>query len=202
MDTPLGEAIGNSLEVAEAVATLRGNGPRDLTQVCLQLAANMMVLAGLGTEEECLLKAKQVIEDGSALKRLAAMVEAQGGDSRVIYDTNCFVKAPFMYEVVADRDGIIQAMDTEKCGIASVLLGAGRETKDSPVDLSAGILLQKKTGDTVVKGEVLATMYASKQELFEAAKAKYLSAITIGTDEVQRNPLVYARVTKEGVEQY
>ena len=202
MDTPLGEAIGNSLEVSEAVATLKGNGPEDLTQVCLQLAANMMVLAGLGTEEECLMKAKQVIADGSALKRLAAMVEAQGGDSRVIYDTDCFVKAPFMYEVVADSDGIIQAMDTEKCGIASVLLGAGRETKDSPVDLSAGILLQKKTGDAVAKGEVLATMYASKQELFEAAKVKYLSAITIGTDEVQRNPLVYARVTKDGVEQY
>ena len=200
MDTPLGAAIGNSLEVTEAVATLQGKGPEDLTCVCLQLAANMMVLAGLGTEEECLAKAKQVVADGSALKRLAAMVEAQGGDSRVIYDTEGFEKAPFTYEVIAKEGGVIQAMDTEKCGIASVLLGAGRETKDSPVDLSAGILLKKKTGDCVEKGDVLAIMYASKQELFAAAEEKYLSAVTIGSENVQRKPLVYARVTKDGVD--
>lgn len=202
MDTPLGAAIGNSLEVTEAVATLKGKGPEDLTSVCLQLAANMMVLADLGTEEECLAKAKQVIADGSALERLAAMVVAQGGDSRVIHDPECFEKAPYTYEVIAKEDGVIQAMDTEKCGIASVLLGAGRETKDSPVDLSAGILLQKKTGDTVVKGDVLATMYASKQELFVSAEKKYLSAITIGPEHVQRKPLVYAKVTRDGVEKY
>lgn len=202
MDTPLGEAIGNSLEVIEAVATLNGNGPEDLTKVCLQLAANMLVLAGLGTEEECLLKARQVIEDGSALKRLAAMVEAQGGNSRVIYDTECFEKAPFSYEVLAKEEGIIRSMDTEKCGIASMLLGAGRETKDSPVDLSAGILLRKKTGDRVAKGDVLALMYASDEKLFAAAEAKYLDAICIGKEEIQRNPLVYARITKDGVQTY
>lgn len=202
MDTPLGEAIGNSLEVTEAVETLRGKGPEDLTQVCLQLAANMMVLAGLGTLEECLIKAQQVIDDGSALERLAAMAAAQGGDNRVIYDPECFEKAPYKKEVLAKEDGIIQSMDTEKCGIASVLLGAGRETKDSPVDLSAGIMLHKKTGDTVKKGDVLATMYTSKEELFASAEEKYLSAIVIGPDAATRKPLVYARVTKDGVEKY
>ena len=202
MDTPLGEAIGNSLEVMEAVDTLRGKGPEDLTQVCLQLAANMMVLAGLGTLEECLAKAKQVMEDGSALERLAAMVKAQGGDNRVIYNTDCFEKAPYQKEILAKEDGVIGAMDTEKCGIASVLLGAGREKKDSPVDLSAGILLHKKTGDIVKKGDVLATMFTSKEELFASAEAKYESAITIGNREVTRKPLVYARVTKDGVEKY
>lgn len=202
MDTPLGEAIGNSLEVTEAVDTLRGKGPEDLTQVCLQLAANMMVLAGLGTLEECLAKAKQVIEDGSALERLAAMAKAQGGDNSVIYDPDCFAKAPCQKEVLAKEDGVIQAMDTEKCGIASVLLGAGRETKDSPVDLSAGILLHKKTGDRVKKGDVLATMYTSKEELFASAEEKYYSAITIGQDAVTPKPLVYARVTRDGVETY
>ena len=202
MDTPLGEAIGNSLEVIEAVETLKGKGPEDLTQVCLQLAANMMVLAGLGTLEECLTKAEQVIEDGSALERLAAMTKAQGGDNSVIYDTDCFTKAPYQKEVLAKEDGIIQVMDTEKCGIASVLLGAGRETKDSPVDLSAGILLHKKTGDTIKKGDVLATMFTSKEELFASAEEKYYSAITIGPDAVTRKPLVYARVTKDGVEKY
>ena len=202
MDTPLGEAIGNSLEVKEAVATLCGKGPDDLTQVCLQLAANMMVLAGIGNLAECLTKAKQVIEDGSALERLAAMVKAQGGDNSVIYDPERFAKAPFSHQVLAKEEGVIQSMDTEKCGIASVLLGAGRETKDSPVDLSAGILLHKKTGDTVKKGELLATMYASKQDLFVAAEEKYDSAITIGSENVKRNPLVYARITKDGVERF
>lgn len=202
MDTPLGEAIGNSLEVTEAVATLNGKGPEDLTTVCLQLAANMLVLAGQGTQEECLAKAKQAVADGSALERLVAMVEAQGGDSRVIRDPAVFEKAPYSYEVRAKESGVIQSMDTEKCGIASVLLGAGRETKDSPVDLSAGILLKKKTGDAVAEGDVLAVLYASGQELFAAAEAKYLEAVIIGNESTQRKPLVYARVTKDGVEKY
>ncbi len=202
MDTPLGEAIGNSLEVKEAVATLNGNGPEDLTEVCLHLAANMMVLAGLGSAKECMNKAKKAIEDGSALQKLIDMVEAQGGNGDVIRDTALFEEAKCCYEVLAKEDGVIQAMDTEKCGIASVMLGAGRETKDSPVDLSAGILLHKKTGDVVKKGDVLATMYAAKEEVFASAEAKYRSAITIGTEPVKRASLIFAKVSKDGVERY
>ena len=202
MDTPLGEAIGNSLEVKEAVATLRGNGPADLTEVCLHLAANMMVLAGLGSADECMNKAKKAIEDGSALQKLIDMVEAQGGNGDVIRDTTLFEEAKCSYEVIAKEDGVIAAMDTEKCGIASVMLGAGRETKDSPVDLSAGILLHKKTGDAVKKGDVLATMYAAKEELFASAEAKYRSAITIATEPVTRASLIFAKVSKDGVERY
>jgi len=202
MDTPLGEAIGNSLEVKEAVATLKGNGPDDLTEVCLHLAANMMVLAGLGSAQECMDKAKTAIEDGSALQKLIDMVEAQGGNGDVIRDTTLFEEAKCSYEVLAKEDGVIQAMDTEKCGIASVMLGAGRETKDSPVDLSAGILLHKKTGDVVKKGDVLATMYAAKEELFASAEAKYRSAITIGQEPVKRASLIFAKVSKDGVERF
>lgn len=202
MDTPLGEAIGNSLEVKEAVATLRGNGPADLTEVCLHLAANMMVLAGLGSADECMNKAKKAIEDGSALQKLIDMVEAQGGNGDVIRDTTLFEEAKCSYEVIAKEDGVIAAMDTEKCGIASVMLGAGRETKDSPVDLSAGILLHKKTGDAVKKGDVLATMYAAKEELFASAEAKYRSAITIATEPVTRASLIFAKVSGDGVERY
>lgn len=202
MDTPLGEAIGNSLEVKEAVATLKGNGPDDLTEVCLHLAANMMVLAGLGSAQECMDKAKTAIEDGSALQKLIDMVEAQGGNGDVIHDTTLFEEAKCSYEVLAKEDGVIQAMDTEKCGIASVMLGAGRETKDSPVDLSAGILLHKKTGDVVKKGDVLATMYAAKEELFASAEAKYRSAITIGQEPVKRASLIFAKVSKDGVERF
>ncbi len=200
MDTPLGNYIGNSLEVIEAVNTLNGTGPKDLEMVCLQLAANMMVLAGLGSLEECLLKAQNVIEDKSALNSLIAMVEAQGGDSTVLKDISKFEKAPYSYDVVADMDGYITEMNTEKCGIASVLLGAGREKKDSPIDYLAGIIIHKKTGDKVIKGEALATLYASKEELFAAAHTEYLDAITIQDTKKERNPLIYARVSKEGVE--
>lgn len=202
MDTPLGEAIGNSLEVIEAAAALQGKGPEDLTEVCLHLAANMLVLAGVGTAEECMEKAKAAIADGSALQKLIDMVEAQGGNGDVIRDPSLFEKAKFSYEVPAKEDGVIQAMDTEKCGIASVMLGAGRETKDSPVDLSAGILLHKKTGDSVKKGDVLATMYAAKEELFAAAEAKYYEAVTIAAGTVTRKPLIYAKVSKDGVKRY
>ena len=200
MDTPLGNYIGNSLEVIEAVNTLNGHGPKDLTTVCLELAANMMVLAGIGSLEECLKKASMAIEDKSALGRLIAMVEAQGGDSKVIKDINEFEKAPYSYQVVAKADGFISAMNTEKCGIASVLLGAGREKKDSPIDYSAGIIIHKKTGDQVQKGETIATLFASKENLFQDANEEYLDAITIENTKRERNPLIYARVSKEGVE--
>ena len=200
MDTPLGNYIGNSLEVIEAVNTLNGHGPKDLTTVCLELAANMMVLAGIGSLKECLKKASMAIEDKSALGRLIAMVEAQGGDSKVIKDINEFEKAPYSYQVVAKADGFISAMNTEKCGIASVLLGAGREKKDSPIDYSAGIIIRKKTGDQVQKGETIATLFASKENLFQDANEEYLDAITIENTKRERNPLIYARVSKEGVE--
>ena len=200
MDTPLGENIGNSLEVIEAVNTLNGQGPDDITQVCLYLAANMMVLAGMGTQEECLVRAKQAIADKSARNRLIAMVEAQGGDSSVIKDVNRFKKSAFSYEVKSLKSGYITGMDTEKCGIASVLLGAGREKKDSPIDFSAGIIIHKKTGDEVKEGDTLATLYAEREELFPAASEEYLNAITIQQEKKNRNPLIYARVTKEGVE--
>ena len=202
MDTPLGEAIGNSLEVKEAVATLKGKGPADLTEVCLHLAANMMVLAGIGSIEECMQKARTAIEDGSALNKLIAMVEAQGGDANVIRDVSLFEEAKCSYQVLAKEAGVIASMDTEKCGIASVMLGAGRETKDSSVDLSAGILLHKKTGDEVKAGDVLATMYAAKEELFAAAEKKYRSAVVIGNEKISRKSLIFAKVSRDGVERF
>lgn len=200
MDTPLGNYIGNSLEVTEAVMTLKGQGPQDLTEVCIHLAANMMVLAGIGSLTQCLEKAKQAIGDGSALKRLADMVAAQGGDASVIYDTERFTQAACSHELHADREGFIEAMNTERCGIASVMLGAGREKKDSPIDFSAGIILHKKTGEQVKQGDCLATLYASDETLFAAALAELNSAYTIKQQKTDRNPLIYARVTKEGVE--
>lgn len=202
MDIPLGKNIGNSLEVKEAVQTLKGQGPKDLTEVCLHLAGNMMYLAGKGSIEECIRLAKKTLEDGSALCKLVEMVGAQGGDSSVILDTEKFEKAPFSYDVLAKEDGYIHDMNTESCGIASVMLGAGRETKDSEIDYTAGIIIEKKTGDYVKKGERIAVFYASKEELFQDAEERYQSAIQIQPTESAHIPLIYARVTKDKVERF
>lgn len=200
MDIPLGHNIGNSLEVIEAVETLKGNGPEDLTEVCVHLASNMLFLAGKGTLEECRSLVREVIANGEALKRLAAMVEAQGGDSSVIFDTDKFEKAAYQHEVLAKKSGYITFMDTESCGIASAMLGAGRETKDSQIDFAAGIILKKKVGDYVEAGEPMAVFYADKEELFAAAEMRYQAAVTIEDEKANETPLVYARVTKDQVE--
>lgn len=199
MDIPLGKNIGNSLEVIEAVDTLKGKGPEDLTEVCLHLAGNMLYLAQKGTIEECMEMAKKTIEDGSALERLVAMVEAQGGDPAVILDTEKFEKAPFAYEILAEEEGYIAEMDTESCGIASSMLGAGRETKESEIDYAAGIIIERKVGDYVKKGDLLATMYASKEELFGAAAKRYLNALTLSQEKPAETKLIYARITKDSV---
>lgn len=200
MDIPLGNQIGNSLEVIEAVNTLKGHGPADFTEVCLNLAANMLYIAGMGEVENCRKMAEKAIADGSALNRLAAMVKAQGGDASYILDTEKFEKAPYSYEVKAERAGYIVSMNTESCGIASSMLGAGRETKDSEIDFSAGIIIRKKVGDYVEKEDTLATLYTSKEALFEAAADRYLKAVVIADEKPEAQPLIYARVTKDAVE--
>lgn len=194
MDIPLGYNIGNSLEVLEAVETLKGKGPEDLTQVCLELAANMLHLAGKGELDTCREMAKGAIADGSALERFAAMVKAQGGDTSVIYDTELLPKAPFSRQVKAGSAGYLSYMDTEGCGVASVLLGAGRETKESAIDHTAGIVIHCKTGDYVKEGQALATMYASREELFDDAGRRYLQAICISPEKPGEEPLIYERV--------
>lgn len=202
MDNPLGYNIGNSLEVIEAVETLKGRGPEDLTEVCIQLAGNMLYLAGKGKIEECIEMAKEAIETGRALEKFIAMVEAQGGDSSVIKDTHSFYRSPLSYEVKAVESGYITHMNTEDCGIASMMLGAGRETKESDLDYAAGIILNRKVGEYVTQGEVLATLYAEKNELFLSAAEKMNRAITIEKDNQKKKPLIFARIEKNKIEKY
>lgn len=199
MDLPLGNFIGNSLEVIEAVDILRGKGPEDLRSVSLSLAAGMLYLAGKGTMEECRILAKEAIENGSALERLIAMTEAQGGDPSVIKDPSLFAAAPYEKEVKALKGGYITHMNTEQCGTASSLLGAGRVTKESVIDYSAGIALKKKTGQKVEEGETIAILYSSKKELFDASEEEFTNAVTINEKPPEPEPLIYASVTKEGV---
>ena len=194
MDRPLGINIGNSLEVIEAIETLNGRGPEDFTEVCIILATSMLYLAEKGSLEECERMVKGAIEDGSALETLAKMVEAQGGDKRVIYNPDLFKKAPYAKEVRANKSGYVVSVDTEGYGIASLMLGAGRNTKEEEIDHSAGIKLVKKTGDKVKEGDVLAIMYTSEEYRFKGAIEKFISSTTIDKDKPEERPLVFARV--------
>ncbi|WP_300384645.1 pyrimidine-nucleoside phosphorylase [Clostridium sp.] len=202
MDIPLGKAIGNSLEVIEAIETLKGKGPEDLTEVCLSLASNMLYLAGKGEIEECRNLAKEAISSGAALQKLVEMVDAQEGDSSVILDTEKFTKASYSYELKSSEAGYITHMDTEGCGIASVVLGAGRETKDSEIDYSAGIVLNKKTGDYVNEGDTLAILYASSKDLFSKAESILKGVYTLSKEKIKEEPLIFAKVSIDSVERY
>ena len=152
MDIPLGNFVGNGLEVAEAVAVLRGQGPEDLKEVCLTLVSQMLTLAGKGTEEECRILAEKAIADGSAFQKLKEMVKAQGGDDSVLEHPECLYEKAQVFAVKAPAGGWVQKMDAEGIGRASMLLGAGREPKEDLIDPAAGIVLLKKTGQPVREG--------------------------------------------------
>lgn len=180
MDRPLGYAIGNALEIREVIDTLKGNGPEDLSHECVIMAAHMLVLSHICDYETALNRVQQALDSGAALERLRLMIEAQGGDSRVIDDESVLEIGKFTYDVTSPQDGYITHMNTEQCGIASVMLGAGRTVKDGPIDYSAGIVMHKKTGDSVTVGESIATLYASDESLLNNAAQIYLETITIG----------------------
>ena len=180
MDRPLGHAIGNALEIREVIDTLKGHGPEDLTHECIIMAAHMLVLSHICDYETALSRVQEALDSGAALERLRMMIDAQDGDSRVIDDESLLAIGKFTYDVTAPQDGYITYMNTEQCGIASVMLGAGRTVKDGPIDYSAGIVMHKKTGDAVRMGERIATLYASDESLFTNAAQTYLAAITIG----------------------
>ena len=162
----------------------------------------MLYLVGKGTPEACRKMAEKSIADGSAFETFCQMVKAQGGDDSVLRDYKKFKQAPFKAEVKADRDGFITKMNAEEIGETSVVLGAGRETKESSIDFSAGLILHKKYGDAVKKGDTLVTLYTSKESSLADAEKMYREAITIGDMQPAKEPLVYARVEKDKVEKY
>ena len=172
MDVPLGKMVGNNLEVVEAIETLKGRGPEDLIAVVVEIASTMLYLAQIGTKEECMKKVKRVIADGSALEKLKLMVERQGGDGSYIENPDQFEKAIYQHEIIANNSGYIGKMNTEECGKAAVLLGAGREVKDDPIDMTAGIQFNKKTGDVVKQGDIVAIAYSSSKEKLQQGVQK------------------------------
>ena len=190
MDRPLGLAIGNSLEVIEAIETLKGNGPRDLTELCIALATRMLYLAEKGSYEECEVMVLDSINSGKALDTFAKMVTAQGGDGDWILHPDKFPTARFSYEVKAERDGYIVGVDTEGYGVASLLLGAGRNTKEDVIDSAAGIMLKAKTGDFVRAGDTLAVLYSEREECFAPSAARFLAATKMGDTAPAAMPLI------------
>ena len=194
MDRPLGYAIGNSLEVIEAVETLRGNGPEDFTEVCITLAAHMLALAGKGSVEECRKMAQKAIADGSALKKFADTVAAQGGNRRLIENPETFAKAKYSHVVKSVENGYIGSVDTEAYGLASLALGAGRNTAEDDIDYSAGIILRRKTGDAVKAGDELAVLYSNDKTAFARAEEILLAATKTVKEKPADEPLVYCTV--------
>lgn len=194
MDKPLGNAIGNSLEVIEAVETLKGNGPRDLTELSVALSASILYLAEKGSYTECERLAKEAIDNGKALDTFIKAVTAQGGDAEVIRNTDNFPRAEYSYNVTAEKDGYIFSVDTEGYGIAAMLLGAGRSKKDDVIDSTAGIILKKKTGEYVKVGETVAVLYASRYELLENAAKKLIDSTVISDKKPKERPLIFETV--------
>ncbi len=199
MDVPLGEAVGNDIEVIEAIETLQGKGPDDFEQICVEFAAQMLYLGEIADLDACRKMVKEAIHSGKAIDKLAAMVKAQGGDETYIYHPDKFEKAPYQKELLMKNSAYIKAMDTEKCGRASVVLGAGRETKESRIDSKAGLRFYHKTGDYVRKGEVLATLYASDEAKLDQAINYLETAYQYSDIKVKPKNEILAYVTKDGV---
>lgn len=195
MDQPLGIAVGNALEVKEAIETLKGNGPEDFTKLCMTLGSSMVVLAGLAKDEkEALSMLEEAIRSGKALDKLAEFVEAQGGDKNAVYDTGLLPCSQYTKELICEEDGYITHMECDEVGIASLLLGGGRETKDSEIDLSVGLLLHKKTGDAVRKGDVLATIHYNDEKKCELAQNRLRAAYTFGKESVANQEIIMDKV--------
>lgn len=193
MDQPLGRAVGNSLEVREAIDTLHGEGPADFKEVVFALGSQMLMLAGRAADEkEARALMEGVIEDGSALDKFAQFVRAQGGDAAPVYDTSLLPVAGKTLEVTAKESGYVHRILAEDIGIACMTLGGGRETKESAIDLSVGIILEKKNGDAVSDGEVLATIYGNDNAKMQAAYEKIAHAY-----EIAKEPAAFVPVVRE-----
>jgi len=204
MDQPLGYAIGNALEVIEAIDTLKGKGPDDLTELCLTLGAHMVVLGGkaAGVDEAKVLLRGQ-LHNGEALDKFIAFVTAQGGDRAVIDDPSKLPQAAVKVEVKAQAEGFVGAIEAERLGLAAMLLGAGRATKEAEIDHSVGVVLRKKVGDAVAPGDVLAVLHARENNDTAAEVAAMVAdAYRIAKTQPEGRSLLLSVVTAEGVKRY
>ena len=206
MSVPLGNAVGNTLEILEVIDVLRGQGPEDITAICIELSAQMLYLAELGSLATCRDMAKSVIANGKALAKLAEMVEAQGGNKAYILEAGLdtlnqtgsvkpgrFATANIQYPILSPTQGYIATMDTEGIGLCAMTLGAGRERADDILNYEAGIIIKAKTGDAIKEGQPLAILHASSQEMAEAVAQKYLSYLSFSDEAVAKPTLIYGQ---------
>ncbi len=203
MDQPLGNMIGNALEVKEAIETLDGRGPEDLLELSYVLGAYMLIAAEKAESlEDGINKLRETIESKSALLKFREFIEAQGGDGAVVENTDLLPKASIVMDVISQEAGFIKHIDTSEIGMVSLILGGGRETKDSEIDLSVGIELKKKVGDRIEKEEVIATIYANDLERLKAAKERLDMAYEISVTPVNKQQLVKWVISKSGAKKY
>ena len=196
MSQPLGYAIGNALEVKEAIDTLKGEGPEDLTELCLTLGSHMVYLAEkAGSLSEARTLLENVIKDGSALEKLKVFLSSQGGDAAIVDDPSKMPQAKYTFELEAKEDGYVAEIVADEVGTAAMLLGAGRATKESVIDLAVGLVLRKKIGDQVEKGESLVTIYSNFENI-EEVKEKLYQNIKTSTSKVEAPILIHEEITE------
>ena len=196
MSQPLGYAIGNALEVKEAIDTLKGEGPEDLTELCLTLGSHMVYLAEKASSlEEARTLLENVIKDGSALDKLKVFLSSQGGDASIVDDPSKMPQAKYVIELEAKEDGYVSEIVADEVGTAAMLLGAGRATKESVIDLAVGLVLRKKIGDQVKKGESLVTIYSNFEDVNEV-KEKLYENIKVSSSKVEAPILVHEEITQ------
>jgi|SRR5579864_162633 len=195
MDQPLGQAVGNAVEVAESIACLRGEGPADLVGLSVELAAEMIVLGEMASSlEEARHWCRRTIEDGTALERFRRLLSAQGGDPRIVDDSHRLPQPKRRLDLPSPRTGVVLAVAARPIGQATMLLGAGRARVDSPIDHAVGVILHKKVGDRVAGGEALCTVLVNDERHLEPALSMILKAYTIGDGPVAVPDLIVERV--------
>lgn len=196
MSQPLGFAIGNALEVKEAIDTLKGEGPEDLTELCLTLGSHMVYLAEKASSlAEARTMLENVIKDGSALEKFKVFLSSQGGDAQVVDDPSKMPQAQFTFELEAKEEGYVSEIVADEVGTAAMKLGAGRATKESVIDLAVGLVLRKKIGDQVKKGESLVTIYSNFEDVNEV-KAMLYENIIVSSEKVEAPILIHEEITE------
>ena len=195
MSEPLGEAIGNSLEVVEAIETLQGNGPEDLVEMCYALGSQMVVLAGKAkTIDEARTLLQEALESGKALAKFKEMIQNQGGDPTIVEKPERILTARYTMELPAKQSGVVSKIVATELGIAAMMLGAGRKTKEDDIDHAVGLKLHKKIGDTVTKGESLLTIYSNDEEISSVIELLYKN-IEIG-ESAMKPTLIHDIITE------
>lgn len=196
MDQPLGNAVGNALEVKEAIETLKGHGPADFTELCMTLGSCMLMVAEIAeNEQQAREMLKEAVDSGKALDKLAELVEAQRGDKRMVYETDLLPKASSITPLLSEKDGYVEKIQCDEVGICSLILGGGRETKESAIDLSVGIVLTKKVGSHVKAGEPLAYIHSNEEAKRLACEERLRKAFHIG-DKVKKEGAIIHQILK------